>query len=93
MSDWSDYFEHFPQKNPANWVDGKFNPEFSAKLLEDKHHDEIIEQVKQEAKVQAQDYPKRSLTKLYTSKLMKHFTHMNAKIMEYMEMTLHMKKH
>lgn len=62
MSDWSNYFEHFPEKNPANWVDGKYDPRLAERLLEDKHHDdmnheksndeskEIIETAKQEAK-------------------------------------------
>lgn len=26
MGEWSDYFEDFPEENPANWVNGKFNP-------------------------------------------------------------------
>jgi len=27
MSDWSDYFEDFPEENPANYVGSKFDPE------------------------------------------------------------------
>jgi hypothetical protein len=26
MGEWSDYFEAFPEENPANWVDGRFDP-------------------------------------------------------------------
>lgn len=27
MGDWSEYFEDFPEENPANWIDGRFDPE------------------------------------------------------------------
>jgi len=27
MGDWSDYFEDFPEENPANFVDGQFDPQ------------------------------------------------------------------
>ena len=30
MGEWSDYFEDFPEENPANYIDGKFNPELAA---------------------------------------------------------------
>ena len=26
MGEWSDYFEDFPEENPANWVGGRFDP-------------------------------------------------------------------
>lgn len=26
MGEWSDYFEDFPEENPANWVNGRFDP-------------------------------------------------------------------
>ena len=26
MGEWSDYFEDFPEENPANWVHGRFYP-------------------------------------------------------------------
>lgn len=32
MSEWSDYFEDFPEENPENWVSGTFNPQLSASL-------------------------------------------------------------
>jgi len=31
MGAWSDFFELFPEENPANWIDGRFDPE-GAKL-------------------------------------------------------------
>lgn len=27
MGDWSDYFGDFPEKNPANWNEGRFDPQ------------------------------------------------------------------
>lgn len=27
MGEWSDYFEDFPEENPANWLNGRFDPE------------------------------------------------------------------
>lgn len=27
MGEWSEYFEEFPQENPANWINGRFDPE------------------------------------------------------------------
>lgn len=32
MGEWSEYFEDFPEENPANWVNGKFNPSLRAQL-------------------------------------------------------------
>ncbi|WP_374562512.1 hypothetical protein [Ideonella sp.] len=32
MGEWSEYFEDFPEENPANYVDGKFDPK-AAELL------------------------------------------------------------
>lgn len=26
MGEWSDYFEDFPEENPANYVNGRFDP-------------------------------------------------------------------
>ena len=26
MGEWSEYFEDFPEENPANWVNGQFDP-------------------------------------------------------------------
>jgi hypothetical protein len=27
MGEWSEYFEHFPEENPANYVGGRFDPQ------------------------------------------------------------------
>lgn len=32
MGEWSDYFEDFPEENPANWVDGRFAPQLREQL-------------------------------------------------------------
>ncbi|MGL4888205.1 MAG: hypothetical protein ACRC4V_18030 [Aeromonas veronii] len=32
MGEWSDYFEDFPEENPANWVNGKFNPRLAQEV-------------------------------------------------------------
>lgn len=32
MGEWSEYFEDFPEENPANWVDGQFNPKLREQL-------------------------------------------------------------
>ena len=32
MGEWSDYFEDFPEENPANWVNGHYDPEAKEKL-------------------------------------------------------------
>lgn len=34
MGNWSDYFEDFPEENPANYVGGTFNPEEAKRLRE-----------------------------------------------------------
>ncbi|WP_374681454.1 hypothetical protein [Accumulibacter sp.] len=26
MGEWSEYFEDYPEENPANWVNGSFDP-------------------------------------------------------------------
>ncbi len=31
MGEWSEYFEDYPEENPANWIGGRFNPEAAAK--------------------------------------------------------------
>lgn len=32
MGEWSEYFEDFPEENPANWVDGRFDPQLREQL-------------------------------------------------------------
>ena len=27
MGEWSEYFEDFPEENPANWISGRFDPQ------------------------------------------------------------------
>jgi hypothetical protein len=34
MGEWSEYFEDFPEENPANWVNGRFDPAAAARLRE-----------------------------------------------------------
>ena len=34
MGEWSDYFEDFPEENPANWVGGRFDPAAAARQCE-----------------------------------------------------------
>jgi len=36
MGEWSDYFEDFPEENPANYVGGVFNPQGAQRLREEK---------------------------------------------------------
>jgi hypothetical protein len=31
MGEWSEYFEDFPEENPANWIDGNFDPQEAAR--------------------------------------------------------------
>lgn len=41
MGEWSEYFEDFPEENPANYIDGHFDPASAAQrnksLLDSKH--------------------------------------------------------
>jgi len=34
MGEWSEYFEDYPEENPANWVNGRFDPAAAARLRE-----------------------------------------------------------
>lgn len=36
MGDWSDYFEDFPEENPANYVGNRFDPKAAAAARADK---------------------------------------------------------
>lgn len=36
MGGWSEYYEDFPEENPANWVNGEFNPQAAERLREQK---------------------------------------------------------
>ena len=62
MGDWSDYFEDFPEENPANWVNGRFDPALRAKLnseerLQAAANSELLEMIrkaKKETKAKSQ---------------------------------------
>lgn len=32
MGEWSEYFEDFPEENPANYVNGQFNPQLAQEV-------------------------------------------------------------
>ncbi|MFM5581811.1 hypothetical protein ACET8Y_03620 [Aeromonas veronii] len=32
MGEWSEYFEDFPEENPANWINGEFNPRLAQEV-------------------------------------------------------------
>jgi hypothetical protein len=34
MGEWSEYFEDFPEENPANWFNGRFDPAAAARQRE-----------------------------------------------------------
>lgn len=34
MGEWSEFFEDFPEENPANYVGGRFDPEGAQRLAE-----------------------------------------------------------
>lgn len=42
MGEWSDYFEDFPEENPANWVGGQFDPKAAAQQRETEKHSEKV---------------------------------------------------
>lgn len=108
MTDWSDYFEQFPEKNPANWVNGQYEPKLAAKLFNDKHKndvshseenadlDDIIKKIKQETKAHSlqlvEDYPRNDVKKLKI-KHMNYFTYLHDKIVEYVAMAMLILKH
>lgn len=103
MTDWSDYFEQFPEKNPANWVNGQYDSKLAARLLNDKHKNDVTHseenadlndisnKVKQETKVHSlllvEDCPQDDVKKLKINH-MKYFTYLNDKIAEYVAMLI-----
>ena len=52
MGEWSDYFEDFPEENPANYVDGRFDPK-GAEASRTAEVRQSEEQVKLDAEIQA----------------------------------------
>jgi len=89
MGDWSDYFEDFPEENPANWVNGQFDPGLAARLREQSSHNneaqakanaelnEMIAKAKQETKARSlllvEDCPQCGLKELNTYKISEKF--------------------
>jgi hypothetical protein len=49
MGEWSEYFEDFPEENPANWIDGRFDPKAAALA---RAHEEKVRQ--EQAKLDAE---------------------------------------
>jgi hypothetical protein len=41
MGDWSEYFEDFPEENPANWVNGKFTPRSREQINMEAHQSQV----------------------------------------------------
>jgi hypothetical protein len=31
VGEWSEYFEDFPEENPSNWINGRFDPDGAAR--------------------------------------------------------------
>jgi hypothetical protein len=52
MGDWSDYFEDFPDEDPANYVDGRFDPQ-KARELRAKQNKLAVEQAALNAEIAA----------------------------------------
>ncbi len=89
MGDWSEYFEDFPEENPANWVNGTFNPQLAANIreqeqrqtkLQEKANAELhtmIAKAKQETKARSllvvEDCPQCGLKELNTYKITESF--------------------
>ena len=89
MGEWSDYFEDFPEENPANWVNGAFNPQLASTIREqEKRQTEaqkqanaelntIITKAKQETKARSllivESCPQCGLKELNTYKITKNF--------------------
>ncbi len=47
MGDWSEYFEDYPEENPANYVGNRFDPSAAA---EQRKLDALAERVKRESR-------------------------------------------
>ncbi len=46
MGEWSEYFEDFPEENPANWIDGRFDPEGAKRRYQ---QESVFEKAEQKA--------------------------------------------
>lgn len=85
MGDWSDYFEDYPEENPANWVNGRFDPALREKLNSGKRlqaaaNSELLGMIKKannETKARSllitENCPQCGLDKLNTYKISEHF--------------------
>ena len=41
MGEWSDYFEDFPEENPANWINGQCNPQAASQKRADEERKRV----------------------------------------------------
>lgn len=85
MGEWSDYFEDFPEENPANWVNGQFNPGLREQLNKENAQQmaanlelrQLITKAKRERKANSlflkEDCPQCGLMELNTYKLSENF--------------------
>jgi uncharacterized protein YbbK (DUF523 family) len=85
MGEWSDYFEDFPEENPANWVNGRFDPVLRTQLNRQEVEQEkanaevnaMIAKAKQETKARSllvtEDCPQCGLKELNTYKISETF--------------------
>ncbi|MFI3135253.1 MAG: hypothetical protein QX197_00595 [Methylococcaceae bacterium] len=89
MGEWSEYFEDFPEENPSNWINGRFDPELRSRLnqMESKNADAqtkanaelhaLITKAKKETKARSlmvtEDCPQCGLNQLNTYKISDNF--------------------
>lgn len=85
MGEWSEYFEDFPEENPANYVNGQFNPQLAQEIRNheaqltattNKARSEINAvimkawlETKSKSFLQTEDCPQCGLTELNTYKI------------------------
>lgn len=89
MGEWSDYFEDFPEENPANWINGSFNPQRRVRLNQENSRNAeaqkkanaelhaMLKKAKEETKSRSflvtEDCPQCGLKQLNTYKINAHF--------------------
>lgn len=89
MGEWSDYFEDFPEENPANWVNGRFDPALRARINQQESQYAVadakanaelrgmIEKAKKETKARSllvtEDCPQCGLKELNTYRISERF--------------------
>ena len=69
MGEWSDYFEDFPEENPANWVNGVFDPALAKQIrlnqeAQKKANAEVLALIEAATKKQKEKQEKLKLTSL-----------------------------